>query len=173
MNLGPPDYNTSHFVAALFPPSHFYLRKVKSRKLAICNASIVFFSSIFVLMLLTRIPIDVHLVIDIHLHMTFPLVTTILAYMGIFFVLRKRARVDFQRQTSMPSNPTLLDRRRLKTAQMERKITTTSFIILLFLIISIIPYFIAVLLQANCSGCRGETEVVVCAQRVISSISFS
>ena len=97
----------------------------------------MFFSSIFALMLLTRIPIDVHLVIDIHLHMTFPLVTTILAYMGIFFVLRKRARVDFQRQTSMPSNPRLLDRRRLETAQMERKIATTSFLILLFLIISI------------------------------------
>ena len=47
----------------------------------------------------------------------------------------------------MPSNPTLLDRRRLKTAQMERKIATTSFLILRFLIISIIPYFIAVLLH--------------------------
>jgi len=56
----------------------------------------------------------------------------------------------------MPSNPTLFDRRRLKTAQMERKIATTSFLILLFLIISIIPYFVAILLEANCDVCRGE-----------------
>ena len=53
---------------------------------------------------------------------------------GDIFVLRKRSQVDFQRQTSMPSNPTLLDRRLLKTAQMKRKFATTSFLILLFLI---------------------------------------
>ena len=146
--------SVDRFVAVVFP--HFYLNKVKPRRLALCNTSIVVFSSIFASIQLTGIPIDVYLLIDIHLHTTFPLVTTIFAYMGIFFVLRKRSRVDFQRQTSMPSNPTLLNRRRLKTAQMERKIATTSFLILLFLIISIIPYFIAVLLQANCSGCRGE-----------------
>jgi len=56
----------------------------------------------------------------------------------------------------MPNNPTLLDRRRLKTAQMERKIATTSFLILLFLIISLIPYFVTILLEASCGGCRGE-----------------
>lgn len=141
------------FVAVVFP--HFYLHTVKPRKLALGNKSIVFFSSIFASIQLTRIPIHVYLLIDIHLHTTFPLTKTILAYMGIFFVLRKRFRVDFQRQTSLPSNPTLADRRRLKTAQIERKIATTSFLIVLFLIISLILYFVGITREANCDGCFG------------------
>jgi hypothetical protein len=87
--------------------------------------------------------------------------------MGIFFVLRKRSRVDFQRQTSMPSNPTLHDMRRLKTAQMERKFATTSFIILLFLIISLVPYFVAILLEANCHGCRDQKWLFVLRESTI------
>ena len=142
------------FVAVVFP--HFYLETVKPRKLALGNRSIVVFSSIFASIQLTGIPIDVYHLIDIHLHTRFPLTTTILPYMGIFFVLKKRSRVDFQRQTSMPSNPTLLDRRRLKTAQMERKIATTSFFVVLFLIISLIPHFVAIILETSCHGCRGQ-----------------
>ena len=146
--------SVDRFVSVVFP--HFYLHKVTPRTVALCNTSIVIFSSIFASIQLTGIPIDIYLLIDVHLHTTFPLVTTMSAYIGIFFVLRKRSRVDFQRQTSLPSNPTLLDRRRLKTAQMERKIATTSFFILLFLIMSLIPYFVAILLEANCDGCRGQ-----------------
>ena len=146
--------SVDRFVSVVFP--HFYLHKVKPRTVALCNTGIVIFSSIFASIQLTGIPIDIYLLIDVHLHTTFPLVTTMLAYIGIFFVLKKRSRVDFQRQTSLPSNPTLLDRRRLKTAQMERKIATTSFLILLFLIMSLIPYFVAILLEANCDGCRGQ-----------------
>ena len=142
------------FVAVVFP--HFYLHTVKPRKLALGNKSIVFFSSIFASIQLTRIPIHVYLLIDIHLHTTFPLTTTILAYMGIFFVLKKRSHFDFQRQTSTLSNPTLADMRRLKTAQIERKIATTSFLMVLFLIISLIPYFVAIVLEANCDGCFGQ-----------------
>ena len=142
------------FVAVVF--LHFYLHTVKPRKLALGNTSIVVFSSIFASIQLTGIPIHVYLLIDIHLYTTFPLTSTILAYMGIFFVLRKRSRVDFQRQTSMPSNPTLVDRRRLKTAQMERKIATTSFLIVLSLIISLISYLVAIILEANCDGCFGQ-----------------
>ena len=146
--------SVDRFVAVVFP--HFYLHKVTPMKLALCNTSIVVFSSIFASLQLTGIPINIYLLIDVHLHTTFPLVTTVLAYMGIFFVLRKRSRVDFQRQSSVPSNQTLFDMRRLKTAQMERKIATTSFLILLFLIISLVPYFVAVLLEASCDDCRGK-----------------
>lgn len=142
------------FVSVVFP--HFYLHKVKPRKLVACNTTIVIFSAIFASVQLTGISIDVYRSIDIHLHTTFPLVTCISAYLGIFFVLRKRSRVDLQRQAFMLNNSGLHDMRRQRDAQMERKLVTTSFFILLFLIISLAPYFIAVLLEANCSGCRGK-----------------
>ena len=146
--------SVDRFISVVFP--HFYLHKVSPRKLVVCNTTIVIFSSIFASIQLAAISIDVYLSIDIHLHTTFPLVTCMSAYLGILFALRKRSRVDIQRQASMPSNPTLHDMRRLRVAQMERKLVATSFSILLFLIISLVPYFAAILLEANCSACRGK-----------------
>ena len=146
--------SVDRFISVVCP--HFYHRKVKPSKLVFYNIIIVVFSSIFASLQLTGISMDIYILIDVHLHTTFPLVTTSLAYLGIFFVLRKRSRVNFQRQSSMPNNPTLHDMRRRNAARMERKFATTSFLILLFLILSLVPYFVTILLEANCSDCRGQ-----------------
>ena len=146
--------SVDRFISVVFP--HFYLHKVSPRKVVACNTTILVFSSIFASIQLAEISIDVYLSIDIHLHTTFPLVTCLSAYLGIVFELKKRSRVDIRRQASLPSNPTLSHLRRLRIAQMERKLVATSFFILLFLIISLGPYFAAILLEANCSGCGGK-----------------
>ena len=142
------------FVAVVFP--HFYRCKVQPKALVLSNIGIVVFSSIFAFLQLTDISMDVYRLIDQHLHATFPLSTSTLAYLGIFFVLKKQSRVDLQRQTAMPHNPTLHDMRRVKMAQMERKFATTSFFILLFLILSLLPYFVAVVTEINCRSCGNQ-----------------
>ena len=142
------------FVAVVFP--HFYRRKVQPKTLVLCNIGIVVFSSIFAFLQLADISMDVYRLIDQHLHATFPLSTSTLAYLGIFFVLKKQSRVDLQRQTAMPQNPTLHNMRRVKMAQMERKFATTSFFILLFLILSLLPYFVAVVTEINCLSCGNQ-----------------
>ena len=122
-----------------------------------CNIFILCFSSIFASLQLAEISTDVYILVDIHLHTTFPLVTTTLTYFGIFCFLKKRARVHLHRQTmNPPSNPTLDGMRRLNIAKKERKFATTSFLILIFLIISLIPYFVSILIGANCYDCRGQ-----------------
>ena len=121
--------SVDRFICVVCP--HFYLRKIKPKQIVVWNAIIVGFSAIFASLQLSGIPMDVYISVTIHLHTTFPLVTTTLAYLGMFFVLRKRFRVDFQRQTSMPSNPTLHDMRQLRRSQTERKFAGTSFFILL------------------------------------------
>lgn len=147
--------SVDRFVAVVYP--HFYLQKVSPRKLVLCNSIIIGFSSIFASLQLAGISMDAYILIDIHLHTTFPLATTTLTYFGIFLFLRKRARVDLQRQKStVPSNPTLHHLRRLNIAKKERKFATTSFLILIFLIISLIPYFVTILINANCYHCRSE-----------------
>ena len=147
------------FISVVFP--HFYLRKVKSRNLVLCNAAIIGFSSVFASLQVTGIPMDVYLLIDIHLHTTFPLVTMSSAYTGIFLVLRKRSQVDFQRGHGAAGNPTLRNLRRVNNAKKEQKFATTSFLILLFLILSLVPYFIAVILEADCPSCQGEKWLFV------------
>ena len=159
--------SVDRFVSVVCP--HFYLRKVKPKQLVVWNAIIVAFSAIFASLQLSEIPMDVYISVDIHLHTTFPLVTTTLAYLGIFFVLRKRSRIDFQRQTSMPSNPTLHDMRQLRRTQTERKFAATSFLILFVLIISLVPYFASMVVEANCSGCRGQKWLLVLRE---SSVAF-
>ena len=146
--------SVDRFVSVVYP--HFYLRRVKPRKLALLNSIIVVFSSTFASLQLTGISMDVYIVIDIHLHTTFPLTMSTLAYLGIFFALKKRSRVDFQRRTTAHNDPTLHDMKQRKVAKMERKFATTSFIILLFLVFSLVPYFVVILLEANCTGCRGQ-----------------
>lgn len=159
--------SVDRYVCVVYP--HFYLRKVKPRKIVFCNSIIVVFSSIFASLQLAGISMDVYIAIDIHLHTTFPLATSTLAYLGMFFVLRKRSRVDCQSQPSTLGNPTLRDMRQRKIAQMERKFATTSFILLFFLVLSLVPYFIAILIEANCSGCRGNKWLFVLRE---SSIVF-
>ena len=140
--------SVDRFIAVVYP--HFYLRKVQPRKLVFCNAIICVFSSIFAFLQLTGISLNNYHLIDRHLHTTFTLVTTGLAYFGIFFFLKKRSRVDLQRQTISTRNPTLYDLRCLRIALSQRKFATTSFCILLFLIISIFPYFLVGSLEAKC-----------------------
>ena len=159
--------SVDRFVSVVYP--HFYLRKVKPRKLILCSTIIVVFSSIFASLQLTGISMDVYLLIDIHLHTTFPLITTALAYFGIFLCLKKRARADQQRQSSMPSNQTLDDMRRISIAKRERKFSITCFLILIFLILSLIPYFVAILIYANCYDCRGQKWLLVLRE---SSVAF-
>ena len=139
------------FVAVVFP--HFYRSQVQPKTLVLCNLGIVVFSSVFASLQLTNISMDVYRLIDQHLHATFPLSTSTLAYLGIFCVVKKQSRVDLQRQTAIPNNATLHDMRRVKMAQMEKKFATTSFFILLFLILSLVPYFVAVIIEIICLSC--------------------
>ena len=146
--------SVDRFITVVYP--HFYLRKVQPQKLVFCNAIICVFSSSFALLQLTGISMDVYHTMDCHLQTTFTLVTTVLPYFGIFFFLKKGSRVDVQRQTISTRNPPLYDLRYLGIAQSERKFVTTSFCILLFLIILIIPYFLVCSLEAKCRNCRNQ-----------------
>ena len=144
------------FLAVVCP--HYYHSKVKPRIILLCNTAIVAFSVMFSLIQLNEhVPIEIYLTIDIHLHTTFPLTLTMLAYLGIFFVLKRRARVGFQLQMIMPNNSDLQEMRRMRTAQMERKFASTSFLILLFIILSLVPYFVAIIIEVNCPSCSNET----------------
>ena len=139
------------FVAVIFP--HAYRQRMKPKTAAVSNSCIIVFSSIFASLQLTNISKDVYIAIDIHLHTTFPLSTTSVAYLGIFYFLKKQSRVAVQRQATMPSNTSLTDRKRERTAKMEKNFATTSFLILMFLILSLIPYFAVMVVGIHCESC--------------------
>ena len=146
--------SVDRFVAVICP--HFYLNKVKPRELVISNTIICVFASIFASLQLAEISMDIYRLVDVHLYITFPLTTTSSAYFGIYIFLRKRYRDDLQRQPEMATNPTLYNMKRLRVAQMERKFATTSFLILLFLFVSLIPYYIENFLDFKCPECRKQ-----------------
>ena len=141
----------NRFVTVIFP--HFYRRKIKPRTLVLCNAAIVVFSSIFALLQLSGISADVYRLIDQHLHATFPLCATTLAYLGIFNFLRKQSPVSLQNQPTLSNNTALHNRRRDAVAIKERKLAITSFFILLFLVLSRVFYFLAIIIEVNCHSC--------------------
>ena len=49
----------------------------------------------------------------------------------------------------------------MNNAKKERKFAITSFLILLFLILSLVPYFITVILESACPSCRGKMWLIV------------
>ena len=84
------------FIAVVFP--HTYRQKLKPRTVVVVNICIVIFSSIFASIQLSDISLDVYLTIDLHLHTTFPLCTTSIAYLGIFFFLKKTIKNCFAKK---------------------------------------------------------------------------
>ena len=153
--------SVDRFVSVVYP--YFYLRKVRPKHLVFCTVIMVLFSTIFASLQLVDLSRDVYVLVDIHLHTTFPLVVTTMAYTGIFITLRKsRSRVDLQRQSSISENPVLSD------TQKQHRCATTSFLILICLITCLVPYFVVVLIKANCDSCHDQKWLLIL--RVTSEI---
>ena len=142
------------FIAVVFP--HTYRQKLKPKTVVVVNLCILIFSSIFAAIQLSDISEHVYLTIDLHLHTTFPLCTTSIAYLGIFFFLKKQSRIVRQKQITVSLGSSLNDRRQERKKKMERKFAMTSFLILLFLILSLIPYFTITTVEIHCESCSEQ-----------------
>ena len=142
------------FIAVVFP--HAYRQKLKPKTVVVVNLCVVIFSSIFASIQLSDISLHVYLTIDLHLHTTFPLCTTSIAYLRIFLFLKKQSRIVLQKQITVPVGSSLNDRRQEREGKMERKICTTSFVIVLFLIISLVPYFTITTVEIYCESCSKQ-----------------
>ena len=142
------------FIAVVFP--YTYRQKLKPKTVVVVNLCIVIFSSIFASIQLSNISLHLYLAIDLHLHTTFPLCTTSMVYLAIFFFLKRQSRTVLQKQTTVPMDSSQTDSRQQRDDKMERKIFTTSFLILLFLILSLIPYFAITIVEIRCKSCSGQ-----------------
>ena len=142
------------FIAVFFPNT--YRQKLKPKTVVVVNICIVIFSSIFASIQLSNISLHVYLTIDLHLHTTLPLCTTSIAYLWIFLFLRKQSRIVRQKQITVPMGSSLNDRRQERERKMERKISTTLFLIVLFLILSLIPYFTITIVGIRCENCSKQ-----------------
>ena len=142
------------FIAVVFP--HTYRQKLKPKTVVVVNLCIVIFSSIFASIQLSNISLHLYLTIDMHLHTTVPLCTTSTAYLGIFFFLKKQSRIVRQNQITAPMGSSINERRQEREGKMERKFATTSFLILLFLILSLTPYFTIATVEIHCGSCSRQ-----------------
>ena len=142
------------FIAVVFP--HTYRQKLKPKTVVVVNLCILIFSSIFASIQLSDISEHVYLTIDLHLHTTSPLCTTSIAYLGIFFSLKKQSRIVRQKQITVPMGSSLNDRRQERKRKMESKFAMTSFLIILFLILSLIPYFTITIVGIHCESCSEQ-----------------
>ena len=142
------------FIAVVFP--HTYRQKSKPKTVVVVNLCIVIFSSIFASIQLSDISLYLYLTIDLHLHTTFPLCTTSMAYLAMFFFLKKQSRIVRQNQITVPRISSLNERRQEREGKMERKFATTSFVILLLLILSLAPYFTITIVEIHCESCSEQ-----------------
>ena len=161
------------FIAVVFP--HTYRQKLKPKTVVVVNICIVIFSCISASIQLSDISLDVYLTIDLHLHTTlkFPLCTTSIAYLGIFFFLKRESRIVHQTQITVPMGSSLNDRRQEREGKMERKISTTSFLIVLFLILSLIPYFTITIVEIHCESCSEQNWLLALKESCIAFLHLN
>ncbi|XP_044180869.1 uncharacterized protein LOC122962033 [Acropora millepora] len=153
------------FIAVVFP--HRYRQRSKPKTVVVVNLCIVIFSSIFASIQLSDISLHLYLTIDLHLNTTFPLCTTSMAHLAIFFFLKKQSRIVRQEHTTVPMSSSLNERRQEREGKMERKFATTSFLILLFLILSLIPYFTITTVEIHCESCSEQNWFLALKQSCI------
>ena len=153
------------FIAVVFP--HTYRQKWKPKTVVVVNLCIVIFSSIFASIQLSDMSLHLYLTIDLHLHTTFPLCTTSMAYLAIFFFLKKQSRIVRRQQITVPMGSSLNERRQEREGKMERKFATTSFVILLLLIVFLIPYFTITIVEIHCESCSEQNWFLALKQSCI------
>ena len=81
--------------------------------------------------------------------------------------------VGIPRKHKIRGEPALCVMRRVDNAKNERKIVITSLLILLFLISSLVPYFITVILEANCLACHGQKWLFVLKESSVVFLLFN
>ena len=159
------------FIAVVFPLT--YRQNSKPKTVVVVNLCIVIFSSIFASIQLSDISFNVYRKIDLHLHTTFPLCTTSTAYLGIFSFLKKQSRIVRRKQLTGPMGTSPDDRRQERKRKMERKFAATSFLILLFLILSLIPYFTITIVEIHCESCSGQHWFLALRESCIVFLHFN
>lgn len=146
------------FLAVAFP--HKYYQKSKPKTVVIISTFIILFSIAFAFLQLSDISMNVYRSIYLHVHTTFPLSITAVAYLGVFYLLKKQPRVSFQNEITVPNNSKVKDIRQEIKKKMERKFAVTAFLILLFLVATLVPYFATVIVDINCERCGKQNWFV-------------
>lgn len=80
--------SVDRLIATVWP--HFYRRKISPRNVVLFITVICVFSLIFASLQFAEVSMDVCRIMDVHLHTTFSLTTTTLAYLAIFFFFKKK-----------------------------------------------------------------------------------
>lgn len=146
------------FIAVAFP--HKYRQKSKPKKVIIISTIIILFSIAVAFLQLSNISMNLYHSIDLHLHTTFPLSITAVAYLGVFHLLKKQSRVSLQNEITMPNNSNVNDIQQESRTKMERKFAVTAFFILLLLAATLIPYFVIVIVDIHCESCGKQNWFV-------------
>lgn len=146
------------FIAVAFP--HKYRQKSKPKTVVIISTFIILFSIAYAFLQLSNISMKLYHSIDLHLHTTFPLSITAVAYLGVFHFLKKQSRVSFQNEITMPNNSNVNDIQHESRTKVERKFAVTAFFILLLLAATLIPYFAIVTVDIYCESCGKQNWFV-------------
>ena len=138
--------SVDRLTAVAFP--FFYRCSVKNFHSIIMVISIWLYCLVFSLLQLTDIPEEIYDSIDVHLHVTFALSSTAAVNCVIYLIIRKRRKLFPGEE--IPGRKAEQHRRNL---QREKEFAFTTFLILLVLVLTQIPYLVLTKIKSNCESC--------------------
>lgn len=136
-------------IAVAFP--FYYRATASSRKTLTCVVCIVAYSFIFCLLQLSSIPMGIYYTLQLHLNLTFPLVSVLIFNFALLHLLRRyrRRACSMSSEASDSSFAAAMERR----FDIDKQFAFTAILIVLFLVLSHAPFYLMTLIEVHCSHC--------------------
>ena len=166
--------SVDRLLAVAFPI--FYRCSVTNTHCVVAVVTIWLYSLLFSLLQLSDIPDDIYNTIDVHLHITFALSTTAVIYFAIYCVLRKGRNVLPAQEVSMQKAEL-----HLRNLKREKEFALTTFLILLALVLTQIPYLVVTKITSTCNSCVGTSwffvskkfsDFLLCVSSVVNPVLY-
>ena len=140
-------------IAVAFP--FYYRATASSRKTLACVICIVAYSFVFCLLQLSSIPMGIYSTLQLHLNLTFPLMSVLIFNFVLYHLLRRHMRraCSTSSNASDSSFAAAMERR----FDIDKQFAFTALLIVLFLVLSHAPFYLMTLIEVHCSHCvQGE-----------------
>ena len=158
--------STERLIAVGWP--HFYRQAVTRKRFGVLAIGVCIYCFVYSILQLTKVDSITWQKVDLYLHTVVPIVTVIVIYIAISFMLRSQRKKLFNGKGGRSGQNT----NRINKLKAERKIVFTAFLITLLLLLAFLPYIVMIIIARYCESCQ-STKWFVFISRIAIPFAFA
>lgn len=145
-------------VAVAYP--FYYRHSASLKKTAACVTAILCYSLLFCLLQLTRLPVGIYFMVQVHLNISFPLVAVFIVNILICCILKRR-RLRANSMSSEVSDTFNAAKENGRGYEREKEFAITAILIVVLFVLSLIPYYVMIQIEEYCPRCVSARWFIV------------